>query len=102
MKREMKAFALRDIHFEVLEAISCYWQTHGYSPSLRDLLKTTRVKSASHLSILLNELEIKGYIRQQALTPRSIVILRLPAKKYPGQKSGADDQDVFRVPGGTR
>ncbi len=99
---EIKPFCLRDIHFEVLEAISRYWQTHGYSPSLRDLLKTTRVKSASHLSLLLGELEIKGYIRRQAIIPRSIVILRLPAKKYPGQKSGADDQDAFRVPGGTR
>lgn len=98
---DIKPFRLRDIHFEVLEAISRYWQTHGYSPSLRDLLKTTRVKSASHLSILLNELEIKGYIRRQPEIARSIVLVRLPAKKYPGQKSGADDQEGISVPAGT-
>ncbi|MGI6259995.1 MAG: LexA family protein [Anaerolineaceae bacterium] len=101
MKKETKAFRLRDIHFEVLEAVRRYWQTHGYSPSLRDLSEMTRIRSRSHLGTLLDELEIKGYIRRQAEIARSIVLVRLPAKKYPGQKSGADDQERISVPPGT-
>lgn len=101
MKTEIKPFALRDIHYRVLKNLKRFWQVRGYCPSMRELAQMARVRSTSHLSLLLDELEIKGLIRRQKGISRSIVIERMPEEKKPGQKSGAIDQDEFRVPGGT-
>lgn len=102
MEFEQKAFALRDVHYRVLDCLKRFWQVHQYSPSIRELVDMAGLKSTSHLILLLNELEVKGYITRRKTISRSIVIVKLPAEKKPGQQIRAADQETFRVPPGTR
>jgi SOS-response transcriptional repressor LexA len=89
-----KPFALRDIHYRLLNHVKTFIQTNGYSPSVRELMAIMGTTSTSHVRYLLSDLESKGYIRQTPGIARSIVLVRLPEViNRPGQRSGAVGQD---------
>ena len=94
MKNLEKPFALRDIHYQLLRCIELFIKTHGYSPSVRELMAIMGRTSTSHVHGLLHDLESKGFIRQTPGIARSIVLERLPEDiNRPGQPSGAVGQD---------
>ncbi len=93
MKTVDKPFALREIHYQLLRQLELFIKTHGYSPSIRDLMRLMGRPSSSHISGLLRDLSAKGLIRQTPGTARSIVLVRLPEDKNPGQRSEAVSQD---------
>ena len=73
-----KPFALRAIHYRLLAQIKSFISAHGYSPSVRELMAMTGLRSTSHVRGLLLDLECKGFIRQTPGKARSIVLVRLP------------------------
>lgn len=46
----------------LMASIEAYWCLHYHSPSYRDLLAATGMKSLSHLKLLLADLEKRGVI----------------------------------------
>ena len=95
MKTADKPFALREIHTQLLRQLELFIKTHGYSPSIRELMQLMALSSTSHVRGLLGDLEANGYIRQTPGIARSIIVLeRLPEdNNRPGQRSGAVGQD---------
>ncbi len=94
MKTADKPFALREIHTQLLRQLELFIKTHGYSPSIRELMRLMALSSTSHIRGLLGDLEANGYIRQTPGIARSIVLERLSEDiNRPGQRSGAVGQD---------
>ncbi len=93
MKTADKPFALREIHYQLLRQLELFIRTHGYSPSIRELMRLMALTSTAHVRGLLGDLEANGYIRQTPGTARSIVPARLPEGKEPGQQLGNDGQE---------
>lgn len=61
---------------KVYNSIIQYIQTHGYSPSIRDLCKINEIKSSSTVWEILQELERQGKIRAgKKNSPRTIAVV---------------------------
>jgi repressor LexA len=80
--------SIRDIHWELLEAIRGFMQKYGYAPSIREMMRLTGLRSTSHVNYLLEDLQEKGFIQRTQGIPRSIVLIT----KDPDQLSGAAGQ----------
>ncbi len=74
---------LTDRQCEVFDAIRNYCAENGYPPSIRELMPMLGVSSLRGVTIHLDALERKGWIRRES-TSRSIQIL-----KQPGQENGS-------------
>lgn len=59
----------------ILEFISEYIGTHGYSPSIRDIMDSMAVTSTNSVSEHLQAMEVLGVIRRTPGIARSIVIV---------------------------
>ncbi len=68
------AFALRDIHYQLLNQIRGFICKNGYSPSVRDLAELMCSGSTSTIKRLLDDLEAKRFIRRSPGVSRSIVL----------------------------
>lgn len=62
-------------HYDVLEAIRVYKNDHGFSPSMRNLMDITGIKSLSLISYYLDRLEEEGLIRREKNVSRSIEVM---------------------------
>lgn len=61
---------------ETYDAIKNFIQTHGYSPTIRELCQITGKKSTSTISARLLNLQMKGYITTEEGKSRTIKILK--------------------------
>jgi repressor LexA len=61
---------------ETYDAIKDFIQTHGYSPTIRELCQITGKKSTSTISARLLNLQMKGYITTEEGKSRTIKILK--------------------------
>ena len=68
------AFALRDIHYRLLDQIQDFICKNGHSPSVRDLVDLLGVWSTSTIKRLLDDLEAKRFIRRTPGVGRTIVL----------------------------
>ena len=59
---------------EVYIFIVAYHESHGYSPSMRDICRGCYLASLSSASHYVQRLLEKGYINYTPRTPRSIVV----------------------------
>lgn len=57
---------------KILDFIASFFERKGYAPSVRDIVKSCDISSASIAQYHLNVLEKQGYIRRERETPRSI------------------------------
>lgn len=64
----------------VLDFLTRYVQKHGYPPSIREICAGVGIKSLRGVTVHLEALERKGYIKREQ-TSRSITILRQPKVK---------------------
>ena len=78
MKNMAKPFALREIHYQLWTQIKLFIDAHGYSPSIRELMRLMGWNSSSFISLLLSDLEAEGCIRRTPGRTRTIVLVRLP------------------------
>lgn len=60
---------------EVLEFIQSYVQQQGYAPTIREIMQGMHLGSSSNVHRHLVELEKKGYIKRNPLSPRAITVL---------------------------
>jgi repressor LexA len=58
----------------VLQFICDFWQTHGYSPTLREISEGCYM-SSGNVYRFLDKLEVRGCIRREPNIARSIVIV---------------------------
>jgi repressor LexA len=58
----------------VLEAIECFWQRHGYSPTFREIAQAVGLASVSSVSHHLSGLQDKGYLSRNEGRPRTAVV----------------------------
>lgn len=70
---------------KVLAAIKQYREEHGYSPSIRDIVRVAPLSSESVATYHLNKLEQAGKIKRTPFVARSIVILE--------RLKGAENED---------
>lgn len=98
---ERKPFALRSVHFRVLEVIEKYVAENGFAPTIDELVAMTRIKSKSHMSYLLNDLIFFGCISKRKNIARSIVQKAFVDKNNPGRLLGADGQAFNYDPWGS-
>lgn len=67
----------------LLAAIADYQRTHGYAPSIRDLVRARRMSSTSVCQHRLSRLEDLGLIRRSYGIARSIRIVGDPGRWIP-------------------
>lgn len=67
---------LSDRHRKILEFLSRFQDSHGYSPSIRQIGDSINVKSTSLVDYYLNQLQEMGYIDRTDRISRSIRILQ--------------------------
>ena len=60
---------------EVLDYIGRFTQTHGYSPTVREIGEGVGLKSPASVSKYLDRLEDYGYIRRRPESPRTIEVV---------------------------
>lgn len=59
---------------EILEFITKFKQTNGYSPTTKEIMDGVNTKSKNHIDICLNHLADEGYITMKPKSPRTIVV----------------------------
>ena len=59
----------------ILNRITAFWDTNGYSPSMRDLIKVTKIKTLNGILCHIKALERKGWITREPNIARSIRVL---------------------------
>jgi repressor LexA len=64
--------AMSDRQKIILDFIRDFIGQHCYSPSIREICHGTGIKSTSHVTILLNQLQHAGYIQRDTYISRSI------------------------------
>lgn len=60
---------------EILKIIKDFVVKHRYSPSVREIVKYSSVRSSSTVTMYLNKLKEKGLIEWETNRPRTIKIL---------------------------
>ncbi len=61
---------------KVYQFIQIYIQEHGYSPTVRDICRSTGISSTSHVSYCLDRLEERGLIQRDRGKARSIRLVK--------------------------
>jgi repressor LexA len=67
---------LGERHRKIMQFLTSFQETKGYSPSIREIGESINVKSTSLVDYYLRQLENMEYIRRDQNTSRSIQILR--------------------------
>lgn len=66
---------LKDCHINVYKTLRTYINTHGHSPSVRDLRNLCSYKSTSTVYSHLKRLEKAGYIEMEKKIGRSMKVV---------------------------
>lgn len=101
MQNNQFSYLLKRSQYKLIDAIRRYWQVRGYAPTYRELADMTKIRSTSHIKLLLDDLEDKGIINRLQGAARTITLADGSHKKLPDQMLGANDQALFGVPWGT-
>ncbi len=67
---------LSERHRKILEFLAKFQDSHGYSPSIRQIGDSINVKSTSLIDYYLNQLQEMGYIEREGRISRSIRVLK--------------------------
>ncbi len=70
IKYRQRARDLTPERMEVFQALSRYWEQHGYSPSLRELAAELSLRSPSTVWNHLDSLERQGLVYRKPHAPR--------------------------------
>ena len=76
----MKNTQIMGRELEILNYVTAFIATYGYSPSIREIVGATSIPSTSVVNYYLQKLERRGYITREPRIARSIVLLS-PAKE---------------------
>ncbi len=101
MQTEQIPYLLKRSQYKLIDAIRRYWQVRGYAPTYRELADMTKIRSTSHIKLLLDDLEDKGIIHRLQGAARTITLADGSHKKEPAQMLGANEQALIGVPWGT-
>ncbi len=71
-----KTTGLGERHRKIMQFLTSFQETKGYSPSIREIGESINVKSTSLVDYYLRQLENMEYIRRDQNTSRSIQILK--------------------------
>lgn len=89
---------LSERHRKIMEFLTKFQNTNGYSPSIRQIGDSIGVKSTSLVDYYLNQLQEMGLIERENHISRSIRVLQ-PAQ--PGFAVGGKVSEVFKNAGAT-
>ena len=67
---------LSERHRKIMEFLTKFQNTNGYSPSIRQIGDSINVKSTSLVDYYLNQLQEMGYIDREDRISRSIRVLQ--------------------------
>jgi len=67
---------LSERHRKIMEFLTRFQDSHGYSPSIRQIGDSINVKSTSLVDYYLNQLQNLGYIEREDRISRSIRVLQ--------------------------
>jgi repressor LexA len=81
---------------KVFQVIEEYVESHGCSPSSRDIAQAAGLKSASTVHHHLKQLKAAGFVTYQARSPRTVRVLR------PSKRAARPDEEPGETPGDTR
>lgn len=79
---------------KIMEFLTTFQESHGYSPSIRQIGDSINVKSTSLVDYYLEQLAEMGYIQREQHVSRSI---RIQRPMYPAQHGGLVDRAVGAV-----
>lgn len=70
----MRLLTLRKRQLAILQAVHEYRMEHGYSPSVREIMKGAGISSTSVVAYNLNSLHRLGLLTREFATARTIVL----------------------------
>ena len=92
---------LNQKEMEILFFIKKIIETHGFSPTVREICKGVGLKSPSSVHGYLERLEAKGYIEKSAMKNRTVIIKNQDSDMMLAKKQTVDVPIIGRVAAGS-